>query len=62
MRTCRYCYSSIGEGQCPNCVKKAVDVVNLTVVGSSGRKKGAPKLDIQEGNREEYFGDTHEFD
>lgn len=55
-RVCRWCYSTvIGGGECLSCKDDHARKIHRGFF--VGGKKGRPTLDVQEGNREEYFGD-----
>lgn len=58
-RTCKYCYSVVlGDGECPQCAKEHAKHMHRD--WPTNTRRGRPTLDVQEGNREEYFGDSYE--
>jgi hypothetical protein len=58
MPTCDYCWTPYQTKVCPHCEKehKRIGGMNVGVDTFSG-KKGRPTLDVQEGNREQFFSD-----
>ena len=59
-RQCQWCYGLVyGDGPCEKCADDHDNGIHKGFMGS-GRKRGAAKLDYQEGNRNEYFGEHHD--
>jgi hypothetical protein len=56
---CKYCYSNVYGHNCEQC-KRDHEQSRYKLLDYTVRKKGSPTLDRQEGNREEYFGDSSE--
>lgn len=56
---CKYCYGVVYGHFCEKCAKDHAEG-KYRPMNWGQRKKGSPTLDRQEGNREEYFGDSSE--
>ena len=62
MPTCDYCWTPYQTATCETCEKEHQKAIRRMAVASVGHKKGRPTLDVQEGNRHEYFSDNNRWE
>ena len=64
MPTCDYCWTPYQSAACPVCERDHKRIGNMPphIFRASGRKRGSPTLDVQEGNRHEYFSDSNRWE
>lgn len=62
MPTCDFCWTPYQTDRCPECKAEHERAINRLSPASTGHKKGRPTLDVQEGNRHEYFSDSNRWE